>query len=194
MRRTALLLGFLAVATLGALTAQRVTLPTLWQLSPPVGNATTLGTMPQGIALSPDGAKLAVVESGFNPPALRILATDDLHILKTIPLKDAFGIPVWVGADSLYVAGGAADSVFLINIISGTVSQVVSSKGWPDAVTMYRSSMAVANDDAGTVTVHLGCSDVYSVKTDRLCFMNSSPDMPTTIPVFAERCASLRCM
>jgi DNA-binding beta-propeller fold protein YncE len=152
MRRTATPLVVLALATLGALVAQRVTLPTLWRLSPPVGNATTLGTMPQGIALSPDGTKLAVVESGFNPPALRILATSDLHVIQTVTLKDAFGIPVWIGS-FLYVAGGASDAVWSVNANDGSVSTFTQSAGWPDAVALLGSKFVVANDDTATATV-----------------------------------------
>ena len=40
--------------------------------------------MPQGLALSPDDSKIAVVESGVNPPALRILDTRDLHPLRVV--------------------------------------------------------------------------------------------------------------
>ncbi len=144
MRRI-LTTGILAVATLGALGAHRLTLPTLWQLSPPVGNVTILGTMPQGIALSPDGSKLAVVESGFRPPALRILATGDLRVLQTFPLQDAMGAPVWQGAERVAVAGASANGVFEVDLVSGTVTLV---PGLQDtvAVAIARGEMLTASD------------------------------------------------
>ncbi|HVA27742.1 MAG TPA: hypothetical protein VNF68_06150 [Candidatus Baltobacteraceae bacterium] len=130
MRRI-LVTGLLAFATLAAIAAHRVTLPTLWQLSPPIGNVTALGTMPQGIALSPDGSKLAIVESGFRPSALRILATSDLHVLQTIALRDAFGIPVWRDATHVAVAGASANGVFDVDLVAANATLAL---GLPDTV------------------------------------------------------------
>ncbi len=123
MRRI-LIVSVLAIATLGALGVRRVILPTLWRLSPPVGDVTALGTMPQGIALSPDGSKLAIVEAGFRPPALRILAASDLHVLQTIALRDAFGIPVWRDATHVAVAGASASGVFDVDLSTASVTLV----------------------------------------------------------------------
>ena len=47
-----------------------ITLPSGWILQPAPSLTVRTGTMPQGAAASPDGRELAVVESGFNPPAL----------------------------------------------------------------------------------------------------------------------------
>lgn len=184
-----MLLTVLVLATLGALSAQRVMLPTLWQLSPPIGSATTLGTMPQGIALSPDGTKLAVVEAGFNPPALRILAASDLHVLQSIPLKDAFGIPVWEGP-IVYVAGGSTDSVWAVNTVLGTAKAVTSSAGWPDAIAFFGAELAVTNDDAGTATFHPLFCDVYAVSVQLNTFCRPAPSVaPTTVRVGAHPAA-----
>ena len=84
MNRQQVLVLSLALAwrSLGAVASRTIWLPTDWSLTPPRAPSAITGTMPQGLALSPDGSKIAVVESGVNPPALRILDTRDLHTLK----------------------------------------------------------------------------------------------------------------
>src|SRR2546423_1591613 len=70
-------------------------LPSGWRVAPAAGPIATVGTMPQGLAISPDGKTLAVVESGVNPAALRLLDAKTLATVKVIELKGAFGKPVW---------------------------------------------------------------------------------------------------
>jgi YVTN family beta-propeller protein len=129
------------LAALGAVATRTVWLPTDWTLTPPSGAVGTTGTMPQGLALSPDGSKLAVVESGVNPPALRILSVPDLRDVKVIPLKDAFGTPVWFDAAHVLVPGATTDAVLTVDITSGTV----------DALPTEQYISAVARDDAAYV-------------------------------------------
>ncbi len=84
-------------------------LPNGWVLRPPTGAVVQTQTMPQGAALAPDGATLAVVESGFNPPDLALYATSDLHLVRRVALRGAFGRPVWTPRGIL-VAGANADA------------------------------------------------------------------------------------
>jgi YVTN family beta-propeller protein len=139
---------------LAAIATRAIWLPTDWTLTPPSGSVSTTGTMPQGLALSPDGSKIAIVESGVNPPALRILATRDLHTLQVVPLKDDFGTPAWRG-NSIYVPGATTDSVFIVDSTAGKVDSVAST-GYPSAVALGRSRIMIANDLANTVTVRDG--------------------------------------
>jgi DNA-binding beta-propeller fold protein YncE len=112
IRRVVLVSFFVcAFGALGATATRTIWLPTNWSLSVPAGAVTTTGTFPQGIAISPDGTKLAVVEGGYNPPALRILDVRDLHAIHVIPLKDAFGIPMWVDEREVLVPGASTDAV-----------------------------------------------------------------------------------
>ena len=122
-RRWTLLLVALCVAlgAAGAVATRTIWLPTDWTLTPPSGAVTTTGTMPQGLALSPDRSEIAVVESGVNPPALRILDTRDLHDVKVIPLKDAFGDPVWKDNTHVLVPGATTDAVLTVDVTSAKV-------------------------------------------------------------------------
>ena len=121
-RWTPIPLALFACCALGALAMRTIRLPTDWSLTPPSGAVSTTGTFPQGLALSPDDTKIAVVESGYNPPALRILDTRDLHTIDVIALKDALGAPVWEGNERLLVAGGSTDDIELVNLTDGKVT------------------------------------------------------------------------
>ncbi|MGA7745684.1 MAG: hypothetical protein WCA52_01595, partial [Candidatus Aquilonibacter sp.] len=92
------------------------TLPNGWVIQSPAGAITETDTLPQGAAASPDGRRLAVVESGFNTPSLRIYAVPDLEQLAEIPLAGAFGRPVWLDASRVLVAGANADAIFAIDV------------------------------------------------------------------------------
>ncbi len=131
----------LACAALGAVATRTIWLPTDWTLTPAAGDVSTTGTMPQGLALSPDDSKIAVVESGVNPPALRILDTRDLHPLRVVPLKDAFGTPVWTDNAHVLVPGATTNAVLLIDVGTGTVSAQPAAS--------YISAVARASD--GTI-------------------------------------------
>lgn len=153
--------GLVAVAVVISCSAavaisQGVLLPGGWRLQGPVGPVATTGTMPQGIALSPDDSSLAVVESGFNPPALRILDTPALKQRKAIRVRGAFGKPVWIDGTHVLVAGGNADAILDVDVASGSVSEIPTGNGtWPAAVALSpdRSIIAAANDGDATVTL-----------------------------------------
>jgi DNA-binding beta-propeller fold protein YncE len=126
-------------------------LPSGWILRAPVGRTIQTGTMPQGAAASADGSMLAVVESGFNPPALDIYATRDLHLIRRVGLRDAFGRPVWTRSGIL-VAGETADAVFAIDPRSGAVRLFPVGKNTrPVSVAAKGDLVAVATDNDGCV-------------------------------------------
>ena len=115
----------------------RIQLPTQWYINAPSGPEATIGLMPQGISLSPDGTLLAVIESGINPPALRILAPSDLATQKIIPLKGAFGKPVWLDEQHVLVAGANTDAILDVNVNGHvTVALPVDKGSWPAAVAL----------------------------------------------------------
>ncbi|HVA29453.1 MAG TPA: hypothetical protein VNF68_14825, partial [Candidatus Baltobacteraceae bacterium] len=138
------LIGSVAVATL--------ILPSTWKLSPPIAEVATIGTFPQGIALSPDGRKLAVLEAGFLPPALRILAVDDLHTLALVPLKDAFGIPVWTDATHVALAGASTNAILTVDVATKKVAEVSHAGAWPAAIARTSDGETfVASDVDGSI-------------------------------------------
>jgi YVTN family beta-propeller protein len=88
--------------------------------------------MPQGIALSPDGKTLAVVESGVNPATLRLLDAKTLAEIKSIELKGAFGKPVWLFGRHILIPGAATDEVLNIDTTTSEIQAQPLNKGaWP---------------------------------------------------------------
>jgi DNA-binding beta-propeller fold protein YncE len=128
--------------------------PNGWVLHRPPGTMAEIGTMPQGAALSRDGHVLAIVESGFNPPALRLLRSSDLHQIAAIPLAGAMGRPVWRDARHVVVAGANADAVFDVDTASRrTRAYRLAAKSYPLAVALARDGItfAVATEGDGAV-------------------------------------------
>jgi YVTN family beta-propeller protein len=129
-----------------------VMLPTGWRLSPPSGPLAHTGTMPQGVALSPDGSMLAVLESGDQPPALRLLQTPGLREWKVLPISGAFGKPVWADDHHVAIAGANCDCVLNVDTSGATTSMSIGKGTWPAAVALDpRGGVATANDGNGTV-------------------------------------------
>ncbi len=116
--------------------------------------------MPQGAALSPDGSTLAVVESGFNPPALVFYATANLRATRRVALAGAFGRPVWFGR-SILVAGANADAVFAIDSASGGVRKfALPHNSYPISVAADRGLVAVVTN--GDESLRIGKLDALS--------------------------------
>ncbi len=176
----AILLAAAAAASIFALAEaaphMQSILPIGWRLTPPAGPLATVGTMPQGIALSPDGKTLAVVESGVNPAALRLLDAKTLATIKVIPLTGAFGKPVWLGNAQVLVPGAATDAVQQVDISSGIVQPFVAAKGsWPVDFTFCNCLQSLANpivvaddyNDAAGGSITFGeLGGVVPMKTD----------------------------
>jgi DNA-binding beta-propeller fold protein YncE len=149
----AVLLAAPAIVAAGAAGRPANVLPNGWILGAPVGPMVQTGTMPQGGAASPNGSMLAVVESGFNPPALTLYATNDLRVIRRVHLKGAFGRPVWAGRGIL-VAGANADAVFSVDSHSGAVrAYPVGPNTYPVAIAKRGALIAVATDKDGCVRV-----------------------------------------
>jgi YVTN family beta-propeller protein len=155
MRHWMLLPLLCALGAIGAVATQTIWLPTAWTLTPPNGAVSTTGTMPQGLAVSPDRSKIAVVEGGYNPPALRILRVPDLHEVKVIALKDAFGTPVWSDNSHVLVPGAATDAVLAVDITSGSVTAQPAGN-YVSAVAVDRSGTVLATSDLGNTVAFLG--------------------------------------
>lgn len=128
-------------------------LPNGWRLQPPPGAVAIVGTMPQGIALSPDQKTIAVVESGANPAALRLLDSKTLQTQKVIALAGAFGNPVFSGSQ-IFVPGANTDAILAIDAASGGVTSTPVGKGtWPAAIAISGTHRASANDLTKNVTL-----------------------------------------
>ncbi|MDE2483201.1 MAG: hypothetical protein KGN02_13570 [bacterium] len=139
---------FALALALGAAALSATRLPTNWLIAAPTGRVATTGTMPQGLALSPDGTKLAVIDAGFNPPALRVLASSDLHTLEVISLRDGFGTPVWAGNDRVLIPGASTNAILDVDLASHRIGTRTLDRGgrWVSALATDGARIAVAYD------------------------------------------------
>ncbi|MHB8392625.1 MAG: hypothetical protein ACYDBH_24110, partial [Acidobacteriaceae bacterium] len=109
----------LAIVLIASSPASNLTLPNGWLLPSISGRVSTIGNFPQGLALSPDGKRLAVVEGGYRPPALRILSAATLATERIVALKGAFGRPVWLNDTSVLVPGANQNAILRIDATTG---------------------------------------------------------------------------
>ncbi|HEV3090388.1 MAG TPA: alkaline phosphatase family protein [Candidatus Cybelea sp.] len=144
MNRTLATISFAATALL----------PNGWVITPSTGAVVQTQTLPLGAAPSPDGSTLAVVESGFNAPALRLYASNNLKEVASIPLKGAYGRPLWIDASHVLVAGANADAVLDVDVNYERVSAIGLAKGsYPIAVASCGAKIAVATEGDRSVRV-----------------------------------------
>jgi DNA-binding beta-propeller fold protein YncE len=127
-----IVLAGLAVCALGGVVfaAPGITLlPTGWQIRGPEGPVAVVGTLPEGIVLTRDGARVIELEAGYGKPALRVLDASTLNQIRSIPLEGAFGIPlrdpngdgVWVA-----IAGSYQEQIAHIDTDTGRLDRVVA--------------------------------------------------------------------
>ena len=127
MRR--LLIGaalFAAVVACALAASAPRLLPTGRSIDAPSGPVAVVGTLPQGLALSADGTRLLVLESGYNPPALRILDARTLAERGVVELKGAYGIPlIDRSGDGVWVAGANADALLHVDLAKRAVDRTI---------------------------------------------------------------------
>lgn len=134
-----------------------ITLPDGWTIEPPLGAVVQTDTMPQGMAASPDGSTIAVVQSGFNPASLSLYRLPMLARTAAIPLPGAFGRPVWVDARHVLVAGANADALLNVDVQAKTVASIALPKGsYPVYVAAAPGGGTFAVATAGDGAVRIG--------------------------------------
>ncbi len=111
MRRRTAGCAFIFVALLLSQTAP-VYLPNGWRASP-AGQEAEVGPLPLSAVLSPDGRRMLVLSSGFDPPSIAVIDTAGRRVLSRTPA----GPDAWLGlafspkGDRVYVGGGAEAAV-----------------------------------------------------------------------------------
>ncbi len=143
-------LGVTAVLAAPAIT----TLPTQWRIRGAEGAVATVGTLPEGLALSRDGAQLIELEAGWSKPALRVLDAATLREIRSVPLDGAFGAPlrdadgdgVWVG-----IAGTFQEQIAHVDVARGVVDRDVSL-----TLPFFPAALARAGDGTIAVAADLG--------------------------------------
>ena len=147
-RRPALVLTAVLFCGALALAARSTTvLPTGRRIEAPNGPVATVGTLPEGLALTRDGTRLLVVEGGVLPTTLRILDARTLEQHGDVALKGAYGIPlVDTTGDGAWVAGANTDSIVHIDLSKPAVDREITiRKGcWTTAVVRVSAGLLAA--------------------------------------------------
>jgi YVTN family beta-propeller protein len=90
------------------------------RLITPAGRQTTLGNFPLGIAASPDGRTLFVVNNGAGPQSVQVIAAATGQVTQTVPERTVFyGIVVSPDGKHVWVAGGGAQAVLAFDFTDG---------------------------------------------------------------------------
>jgi DNA-binding beta-propeller fold protein YncE len=132
-------------------------LPNGWVLAPSPAATVQTGTMPQGLAASPAGATLAVLESGYNPPAVSFYRIPDLARMGSVPLPGAFGQPLWPDSYHVVLPGANADALLRIDVRTKNVQRFALPKdSYPVWVAIAPDGHTYAVATAGDASVRIG--------------------------------------
>jgi DNA-binding beta-propeller fold protein YncE len=141
------------------------TLPTGWQIRGAQGPVAIVGTLPAGIVISRDGARVIELETGHQKPALRVLDAATLTTIRRVALSGAYGAPlrdpdgdgVWIN-----IAGTFQEQIAHVNTDTGQVDRDVSlpQPFYPVAIARdpIGGTLAVAGD-LGNRVVLVGSND-----------------------------------
>jgi DNA-binding beta-propeller fold protein YncE len=115
----------------------------------PVGDVIDLGSVPLGMALSPDGNYLAVVLSGWREQGLQIVDLKSRKVTQTLEQPAAFlGVVFAHDGKHLYVSGGNDDSIFVYSWEDGTAKfdrKIVLGQQKPDKTgSRYPAGLALS--------------------------------------------------
>ncbi len=153
---TAVLLAGTAGASLAAV--RGVALPTEWSLAPPQDRVVATGTLPQGAALTSDGAHLVVVEDGQADADVRVFAAGDLKPERTIALAGASGPPLPdVAGSGFWVGLGAQDALAHVDAGDGSIDRTLAlpEPFWVSAIVRSPdgATLAASGDAANAVVL-----------------------------------------
>ncbi len=86
-----------------------------WKIKP-AGKQVPLDTLPMSMALSKDAKYLLVLNGGYRPPSIIVLAASDMHEVSRVPVADAW-LGLAVAPDGkIYAGGGSRATVFEFTI------------------------------------------------------------------------------
>jgi DNA-binding beta-propeller fold protein YncE len=151
-------------------------LTTGWRIKP-VGTQIPLDTLPMSSALSKDGKYLLVLNGGYRPPSITVLAVDGMKEIARVPVADGWlGLTISPDGTKVYVGGGSKYSVYEFSFSSGELKPgrqfevapgaklgeaefigdiAVSSDGrLIYAAELYHDAVAVIDTQSGRVIAH----------------------------------------
>src|ERR1700728_628164 len=96
----------------GTLPDGSILLSTGWRIRP-VGTQVPVDTLPMSSALSHDGKFLLVLNGGYKPPSISVLATDGMKEIAKVPVADGWlGLTFSPDGTRVYVGGGSKYCVY----------------------------------------------------------------------------------
>ncbi len=96
----------------GALSGGGFLLPSGWRIRP-AGTQVPVDTLPLALAAAPDGRHLLVLNGGYNPPTVSVLAIAPPRELARVRVPDGWlGLAFAPKGDRVYVGGGSQAAVF----------------------------------------------------------------------------------
>ena len=131
-------------------------LPTEWKLSPPTDVMVPTGTLPQGAALTADGAHLVVVEDGQAAAAIRIFDARSLTLERTVACSGATGDPLPdTTGSSMWISTAGDDTLVHLDAATGTIDRTIALPKGFWAAALARSpdgtTLAASGELAGAV-------------------------------------------
>lgn len=109
------------IETPGALPDGSIRLHNRWLLTP-AGFQIPVGTLPLGLAVSPDGKYIAVTNNGYSEHFVSIIDVARRMEVRHINLSDAFlGLSFDPSGKHLYVSGGTSNKAFVYKFREGSI-------------------------------------------------------------------------
>ena len=123
-----------------------VILPNQWSLRP-VGRQVEVGDFPAAVALHPDGRHAAVLHCGYGPHEVAILDVEARRVVSRTRVEESFqGIAFAPDGGTLWVSGGAAETLLRFRFDSGTLVPAGSVPLRDETVRGIPCGIAVADD------------------------------------------------
>ena len=113
------------------------------------GEFVDLGSMPLGMALAPEGNRVAAVLSGWREQGIQVVDLESKKVLQTIPQEAAFyGLAFSADGKQLYVSGGNEDLIYAYSWSNGSATldkKIILGEKKPDKTgSRYPAGLAVS--------------------------------------------------
>ena len=159
----------------------------------PVGDAIDVGSVPLGLALSPDGQAAAVVLSGWREQGVQIVDLKSQKVVQTLEQHAAFlGVVFSHDGRAIYVSGGNDDSIFCYAFENGSAKldhKIVLGQQKPDKTgSRYSAGIALSKSGDYLYVAENVADDVAVVdlKKQRVVQRVKTDHYPYTVEVAAN--------
>jgi YVTN family beta-propeller protein len=147
----------------------------------PVGSQQKVGDMLLGCALSPDGKRLALVNSGYNAHHLYLVETKTGRIVQAVPLERAWNGVAWAAdGATIYVSGGGSPRIHVLTRRSDGTFEAAPPIPLPELVAnppetkgtkadrskgqAYVSGLALSHDGKTLFAANFATDMIYAIR------------------------------